>query len=66
MNIIGNVEGRDCLLVDDMVDTAGTLCNAAKCAQGARRDQGRRLLHPRRAVGRALNNVANPSSTNWW
>ncbi|WP_192870771.1 ribose-phosphate pyrophosphokinase [Agaribacterium haliotis] len=29
MNIIGEVEGRTCLLVDDMVDTAGTLCNAA-------------------------------------
>ena len=30
MNIIGNVEGRDCILFDDMVDTAGSLCNAAK------------------------------------
>ncbi len=29
MNIIGDVEGRDCVLLDDMVDTAGTLCNAA-------------------------------------
>ncbi|WP_323845604.1 ribose-phosphate pyrophosphokinase [Microbulbifer magnicolonia] len=29
MNIIGEVDGRTCLLVDDMVDTAGTLCNAA-------------------------------------
>lgn len=29
MNVIGEVENRTCLLVDDMVDTAGTLCNAA-------------------------------------
>jgi len=29
MNIIGDVDGRTCLLVDDMVDTAGTLCKAA-------------------------------------
>jgi len=30
MNIIGDVEGKNCVLVDDLVDTAGTLCNAAK------------------------------------
>ncbi len=30
MHIIGDIEGRTCLLVDDMVDTAGTLCNAAQ------------------------------------
>jgi len=30
MNIIGNVEGKRVILVDDMVDTAGGLCNAAK------------------------------------
>jgi ribose-phosphate pyrophosphokinase len=29
MNIIGEVEGRTCVIVDDMADTAGTLCNAA-------------------------------------
>ena len=39
MNIIGDVEGRSCLIVDDMVDTAGTLCKAAKALKdhGAQR-----------------------------
>ena len=30
MNIIGDVKGKTCILYDDMVDTAGSLCNAAK------------------------------------
>jgi ribose-phosphate pyrophosphokinase len=36
MNIIGDVEGKSCVLVDDMVDTAGTLCQAAQ----ALKDEG--------------------------
>ena len=37
MNIIGEIEGRRCILVDDIVDSAGTLCNAAVAlkAEGA-------------------------------
>ena len=30
MNIIGDVRGKTCILFDDMVDTAGSLCNAAR------------------------------------
>ncbi len=36
MNIIGDVEGKSCVMVDDMVDTAGTLCQAAQ----ALKDEG--------------------------
>lgn len=36
MNIIGEIKGRDCIMVDDIVDSAGTLCNAA----GALKDAG--------------------------
>ncbi|MDP6788053.1 MAG: ribose-phosphate pyrophosphokinase [Rhodospirillales bacterium] len=35
MNIIGDVKDRRCILVDDIVDSAGTLCNAAEALMGA-------------------------------
>jgi ribose-phosphate pyrophosphokinase len=35
MNIIGDVKGRPCLLTDDLIDTAGTLCNAAQALMDA-------------------------------
>jgi ribose-phosphate pyrophosphokinase len=41
MHIIGEIRGRDCIIVDDMIDTAGTLCNAAK----ALADNGARSVY---------------------
>ncbi len=35
MNIIGDVEGRFCLMIDDIADSAGTLCNAAEALKNA-------------------------------
>ena len=57
MNIIGEVSGRTCLIVDDIVDTAGTLCNAAK----AFKEEGAKEVvayctHPVLS-GRALENL---------
>ena len=40
MNIIGDVEGRSCVLIDDLVDTAGTLCRASQ----ALKEHGAKLV----------------------
>lgn len=59
MHIIGDVEGRTCLLVDDIVDTAGTLCKAAKALKehGAKRV----VAYSTHAVlsGKAMENINN-------
>jgi ribose-phosphate pyrophosphokinase len=57
MNIIGDVEGKCCVLVDDMVDTAGTLCTAA----GALKEHGAKrvvayCVHPVLS-GAAISNI---------
>lgn len=59
MNIIGDVSGRDCVIVDDLVDTAGTLCLAAK----ALKDSGATSVkayctHPVLS-GKAIDNISN-------
>ena len=41
MNVIGDVEGRDCILFDDLVDTGGSLCNAAQALM----DNGAHSVH---------------------
>jgi len=57
MNLIGEVEGRTCLLVDDMVDTAGTLCKAADALK--ERGASKVVAYCTHAVlsGNALENV---------
>ena len=59
MNIIGEVEGHSCIIVDDMVDTAGTLCQAA----GALKEHGAIGVYAycTHAVlsGKAIENVEN-------
>lgn len=59
MNIIGDIKGKSCVMVDDMVDTAGTLCAAA----GALKDQGALrvvayCVHPVLS-GPAIENITN-------
>ena len=41
MNIIGEVDGANCIMMDDMVDTAGTLCHAAS----ALKENGAKIVH---------------------
>lgn len=59
MNIIGEIEGKTCVMVDDMVDTAGTLCTAA----AALKDHGAvrvvaYCVHPILS-GNAIKNITN-------
>ncbi len=59
MNLIGDVEGKICVLVDDMIDTAGTLCAAA----GALKEKGASrvvayCVHPVLS-GKAIDNIRN-------
>ncbi len=59
MHIIGDVKGRTCILVDDMVDTAGTLCKAAEALKnhGAKRVVAY-CTHPVLS-GAAIDNINN-------
>ena len=59
MNVIGDVEGRTCIIIDDMVDTAGTLCQAA----GILKEKGAKkvVAYATHAVlsGKAIDNINN-------
>ncbi|MDF1677839.1 MAG: ribose-phosphate pyrophosphokinase [Legionellaceae bacterium] len=57
MHLIGNPEGQNCIIIDDIVDTAGTLCSAAKAlkASGAK-SVGAYITHPVLS-GPAIDNI---------
>lgn len=59
MNIIGDVEGKTCVIVDDMIDTAGTLCKAATALKEA--GASRVVAYATHAVfsGDAYDNINN-------
>lgn len=59
MNIIGDVEGRKCMIVDDIIDTAGTLCSAAAALKEAGAESVIAYgTHPVLS-GKAINNIMN-------
>ena len=59
MNIIGEVEGMNCVIVDDLVDTAGTLCKAAAALMDAGAESvAAYCTHPVLS-GKAIENISN-------
>lgn len=59
MQVIGNVEGQDVVLVDDLVDTAGTICKAADIIMEKGARSVRAICTHAVLSGSALDNIAN-------
>jgi ribose-phosphate pyrophosphokinase len=59
MNIIGDVSGRECVIVDDLVDTAGTLCLAAKALKNSGAISVRAYCTHPVLSGKAIENISN-------
>ena len=65
MNVIGEVKDKECIIVDDIADTAGTLCNAANALknEGALKVYAY-IVHPVLS-GEAIEKYHNQSLINW-
>ena len=59
MHIIGEVEGKSCYIIDDLVDTAGTLCAAAKALKAHGAESVRAYATHPVLSGRAIENIEN-------
>lgn len=63
MTLIGNVEGKNVILVDDMIDTGGTLCNAASLLMEKGATSVRALCTHPVLSGKAYENIENSALT---
>jgi len=61
MNIIGDVAGKCCIVPDDMIDTAGTLCNAAKALKDAGAAKVKAYITHPVLSGPAIERISNSS-----
>ena len=66
MNVIGDIAGRHCVLLDDIVDSGGTLCNAADALlEGGAASVSAYITHGVLRAGRSRASP-RPSSANWF
>ena len=61
MNIIGDVEGKSCIVPDDIIDTAGTLCNAAQALKDAGAAKVKAYITHPVLSGPAIERISNSS-----
>ena len=61
MNLIGDVTGRDCIIFDDIIDTGGTLCNAADAIMKAGAKSVSAMISHGVLSGPALDRITNSS-----
>lgn len=59
MNIVGNVEGKNCLIIDDMCDTAGTICKVAEALHKAGANEVYACFTHGVFSGKAVENIEN-------
>ena len=59
MNVIGDVQGRDCFIIDDIVDTAGTLCLAANTLKQHGANLVKAYISHPVLSGKAIDNIEN-------
>lgn len=64
MNIIGDVEGKNCVIIDDIIDSGGTLCNAAKAIVDKGANSVSAYITHGVLSGKAVERIANSSLKN--